>query len=87
MKPVVNYLGRSQFNADPYFSGYLDDVRIYNRALTASDISAIVSQATAIHPLTTAEPADDDAVYTLDGIRHSKQRGLQIRKGSKRISR
>ncbi len=87
VKPVVNYLGRSQFNADPYFSGYLDDVRIYNRALTASDISAIVSQATAIHPLTTAEPADDDAVYTLDGIRHSKQRGLQIRKGSKRISR
>ena len=28
--PVLNYVGRSQFNADPMFKGYIDDVRIYN---------------------------------------------------------
>jgi hypothetical protein len=34
-----NWLGRSQFTADPYLNGALDDVRIYNRPLTAGEIS------------------------------------------------
>jgi hypothetical protein len=36
-KPVLNYLGRSQKN-NPLFSGYLDDFRVYNYALSASEI-------------------------------------------------
>jgi hypothetical protein len=39
---VNNYLGRSQFAADPYFSGYIDDFRVYDRALGADEIAAIV---------------------------------------------
>jgi hypothetical protein len=33
-----NWLGRSQFTADPYFNGGLDEFRIYNRALSAAEI-------------------------------------------------
>ena len=36
--PVLNYLGRSQFNADPFFTGYLDDGCIYNYALSADEV-------------------------------------------------
>ena len=37
---VNNYLGRSQF-ADPYFAGLLDDFRVYRRALSAEQITAV----------------------------------------------
>jgi len=33
-----NWLGRSQYEADPYFMGMLDEFRIYNRALSASEV-------------------------------------------------
>ena len=35
-----NWIGRSQFN-DPYLNGRVDDFRIYNKALTASEIAAL----------------------------------------------
>jgi len=33
-----NWIGRSQFVADPYYSGSVDDFRIYNRALSEGEI-------------------------------------------------
>jgi len=36
-----NSLGRSLFSADQYFAGMLDDCRIYRRALTAAEITAL----------------------------------------------
>ena len=33
-----NWLGRSQYVADPYFNGSLDEFRIYNRALSEAEI-------------------------------------------------
>jgi hypothetical protein len=38
---VNNWLGRSAYAADPLFSGLLDDFRIYNRPLSASEIAAL----------------------------------------------
>lgn len=38
-RPVMNYIGRSQFAADPMFKGSVDDFRVYNYALTAGQIS------------------------------------------------
>jgi Glycosyl hydrolases family 43/Concanavalin A-like lectin/glucanases superfamily len=35
-----NYLGRSQWPADPYFSGELSDVRIFSRPLASNEITA-----------------------------------------------
>lgn len=40
-----NYLGKSQFTADPKFSGRLDEVRIHNTALSAADIAALAGTA------------------------------------------
>jgi hypothetical protein len=42
---VCNFLGRSQFAADPMLNANLDDVRIYNYVLSQSDISAIAGGA------------------------------------------
>ena len=36
-----NWLGRSQFVGDPYFSGKFDNFRIYSRALTAAEINQL----------------------------------------------
>lgn len=35
------YLGKSRFAADPYFNGSLDEVRIYNKALTVDEIKKL----------------------------------------------
>lgn len=37
-----NWIGRSQFSTDPYLNGSVDEFRIYSRALTASEIVAMV---------------------------------------------
>ena len=36
-----NWIGRSAFTADPYFGGLVDDFRVYNRALTAAEVTAL----------------------------------------------
>jgi hypothetical protein len=41
IKPTLNYLGRSMYAADPYFSGRLDDFNVFHRALSATEIDAL----------------------------------------------
>lgn len=41
--PSMNYLGRSQFDADPAFLGTIQDVRIYNYALNADEVKKAMS--------------------------------------------
>jgi hypothetical protein len=36
-----NWLGRSQYTADPYFNGLIDDFRIYNGVLSPAQIAAL----------------------------------------------
>jgi hypothetical protein len=36
-----NWLGRSQFAVDPFFAGSLDELRLYDRALSAAEISSL----------------------------------------------
>jgi hypothetical protein len=36
-----NWIGRSQYAADPYLDGRVDDFRIYNQALSAGEIAAL----------------------------------------------
>ena len=38
-----NWIGRSQWSADPYLNGLVDDFRIYTRALSASEIASMAS--------------------------------------------
>jgi hypothetical protein len=39
-----NWIGRSQFTADPYANGKVDEFRIYNRALTAAEVQYLFAQ-------------------------------------------
>ncbi len=38
---VNNYIGRSNWSGDKYYRGSMDDIRIYNYALSADDVAAI----------------------------------------------
>ena len=47
-KPLLNYIGRSQFAADPLFKGRIDDFQIYNHALTAEEVGQVMDGTTGI---------------------------------------
>ncbi|MES1164614.1 MAG: LamG domain-containing protein, partial [Verrucomicrobiota bacterium] len=36
-----SFIGKSQYATDPYMTGYIDDFRVYQRALTAAEIAAL----------------------------------------------
>jgi hypothetical protein len=36
-----NWIGRSQYQADPYLDGKVDDLRIYSRALSAAELATL----------------------------------------------
>jgi hypothetical protein len=38
-----NYIGKSQFSGDPYLNGLVDEFHIYSQALTASQVSSLIS--------------------------------------------
>jgi hypothetical protein len=40
---VSNYIGRSQFTADPYLDGAIDEFRIYDRVLSTAEIADLAS--------------------------------------------
>ncbi len=85
IRPSLNYLGRSQFAADPLLSAYLDDVRIYNYALSAEEVQDVMTGAT---DAIDGAMADSDnvpaAIYSLDGRRQTTpQRGINIIDGRK----
>jgi hypothetical protein len=40
-RPVFNYLGKSESDADPLFAGRISDFRIYNYALTCEQVARL----------------------------------------------
>jgi hypothetical protein len=38
-RPSLNYIGKSLDAANPYFNGYIDDLKIYNYALTNTEVA------------------------------------------------
>lgn len=86
--PKRNYIGRSQFIADPFFVGYIDDLRIYNYALSANEVETIRNggELTSItqHPSTITK----NAIYNLSGVKLNKDNipsGIYIQNGKKTI--
>ena len=82
---VLNYLGRSQSLTDALLSADLDDVRIYNYAVSAEDVKTIMGggQVTAVHSPSFLTP-HPSSVYGLDGVKRSAmQKGLNIVDGKK----
>ena len=63
--PAINYLGRSQFDADPAFTGTIQDVRIYNYALNADEVKKAMSMEVEPNVLT-GDVNEDGAVDVAD---------------------
>ncbi|TWT85408.1 Glycosyl hydrolase catalytic core [Posidoniimonas polymericola] len=59
---TLNFLGRSLFDADPGFTGLIDEVRIYDHALTAGEITVSAAEGPAVVPL----PGDYDRSGVVD---------------------
>ncbi len=70
--PAMNYLGRSQFDADPAFKGMMSDVRLYNYALSAEEVKELSGELVSADGLDiTAERipsiADNVSNWTVNG--------------------
>ena len=86
IKPVLNYIGRSQFAADPMFKGTIDDFRIYNYALTAEEVAALADYTDGIDEIVDSKSFARKSIYDLSGRRvssSSKTKGIFIRDGKK----
>ncbi|MEV6305382.1 family 43 glycosylhydrolase [Actinoplanes sp. NPDC051861] len=68
-KSYSGYVGRSLYSADPYYSGEVDDFRIYNTALTAPEILELAGKSTSVAGVTLPElkvdAIVDDAAGTI----------------------
>lgn len=84
-RPVCNYFGRSQFPEDPTLKAYLDDIRIYNYALSLEDIQQIIADADGIHSpdADLSYPTTTD-IFSLSGHRLPAK---QMRRGNTYIYR
>ncbi|BCY07081.1 family 43 glycosylhydrolase [Actinoplanes sp. L3-i22] len=51
-KSYSGYVGRSLYSADPYFSGSVDDFRIYNTALTSAQILNLAGKGASVGGVT-----------------------------------
>ena len=82
--PVLNYIGRSQFTADPNFQGTIDDLRIYNYALDADAVKQVMGDTTNGIAHISEEKSADKAIYGVDGRkRDGLQPGINIVDGKK----
>lgn len=94
INPIFNYIGRSQFAADPYFSGRINDMRAYNYALSPDDVAKLYNgedptgigtvpgEGFNVHGVQEAE------YYDLNGRRaNAGQKGYVITKGKKFYNR
>lgn len=83
--PCLNYIGRSQFNDDGMLSAYIDDMRIYNYALSAQEVKDVMEGNTdAINAPLSDQEMSPAKIYSVDGKQQDKpQRGINIISGKK----
>lgn len=85
IRPSFNYLGYSMSKLVPAFRGYLDDVRIYNYALSQEEVKSVMEDLTN----DIQGVSHDDApqtYYDLRGIKHvSPQLGVNIVRDAKGV--
>ncbi|MFJ9582555.1 beta-L-arabinofuranosidase domain-containing protein [Streptomyces acidicola] len=62
-----NWLGRSNFSADPVFAGALDEFNIWSRALTAAEITALQNDPASATPAGRGDLASYDFSETTGG--------------------
>ena len=89
-KPVRNYIGRSQFMADPLFTGGIDDIRIYNVALSAEQVQEVMGggDPTAVQSVPAFGAVATETIYNLGGqpvTDKSLPAGIYIKHGVKTV--
>ena len=85
-RPSLNYIGHSQFAADPDLKAYVDDFRIFNYALTPSEINELVTYDDAIEEIKREEENEGmgKAIYDLSGRRtDNRSSRIFIKNGKK----
>ena len=89
IRPTMNYIGRSQSSSDPLFRGSIDDMRIYNYALTGDEVKAVMGDVVdAIATTETEEIQEQLPTYRLDGTKtRPTEKGLLIQKNRKYVNR
>ena len=61
------------------FKGNIDDLRIYNYALSADEVGALFAEASDIEDVTTDKAIVKKSYYTLNGVCYdTPQRGINI---------
>lgn len=83
--PVLNYIGRSQFAADPMLKSYVDDFRIYNYALSDEEVNAVMADiVNGVESIVEDSPVVTSEYYTVGGLRLGQpQKGINIVKSRK----
>jgi len=64
VKGVCNYLGRSQFVVDALFNGLLDNVQIYNYALSQSEVQSIMNNGSIVDDSSSDNSGDSGSSVT-----------------------
>lgn len=70
-----NYLGKSQFSWDPAFKGAVDDFRIYERALSVSEIGTLANVAPTVAVPAAANPSSVTGTTTNLTVRGADRAG------------
>lgn len=86
-RPSLNYIGHSQFAADPDLKASIDDFRIFNYALSVSEINELVTYDDGIESMADAQSTkQSDAVYDLSGRKANKRSShIVIKNGAKYV--
>ena len=68
--PVTSqdWLGRSQYSADSYFEGSLDDLRIYGKVLSPEEIVSVMNDSSGDIEILAPEPADGSIDVPLENV-------------------
>jgi beta-xylosidase len=68
---LVGYLGKSLYAADGYFQGWFDNVRVYNRALTAAEVLANAGVTDQLLDVSLTDPSKLKVAPIVDSVAHT----------------
>lgn len=82
INPVLNYVGRSQFTADPMLKAYVNEIKIYNYALSAEEIK---NETTSIKDVM-QQKTSSTTTFDINGRKTStNHKGIVVEKGKKYV--
>ncbi|WP_461474206.1 family 43 glycosylhydrolase [Microbacterium sp. HJ5] len=68
---LVGYLGKSLYSADGYFQGWFDNVRVYNRALSATEVLANAGVTDQLLEVSLTDPTKLKVAPIVDSVAHT----------------